>query len=244
MNKKVNKKKSSENVTTRRDVQRLIDKANKRIKRLEKDGFQSAPAYKWLEENLNGDYTNKFSIKGMNEKEVERYKHKVLKFLSLKTSTLSGARKALKDSQEALKKAVPNGRELNIDMNDENVRKNFWYLYNALQEYRKAAGEVVKSTDPTAIDYINRSIQVHDFLSEKWDDLSPDNNESMADMIKQIATELRYRNADSENDIRFETLAAQEEGGDGYYDEEYALESLREKKKMKKGKKSKRYYYI
>ena len=88
MNKKVNKKKSSENVTTRRDVQRLIDKANKRIKRLEKEGFKSAPAYKWLEDNMTGDYTNKFSIKGMNEKEVERYKHKVLKFLSLKTSTL------------------------------------------------------------------------------------------------------------------------------------------------------------
>lgn len=244
MNKKLNKKKSSENVTTRRDVQRLIDKANKRIKRLEKEGFQSAPAYKWLEDNMTGDYTNKFSIKGMSDKEVERYKHKVLKFLSLKTSTLSGARKALKDSQEALKKAVPNGRELNIDMNDENVRKNFWHLYNALQEYRKAAGEVVKSTDPTAIDYINRSIQANDFLSKNWENLSPDSNESMAEMIKNIATELRYRNVDEEEELKYETLAAREEGGDGYYDEEYALETLREKKKMKKGKKSKRYYYI
>ena len=243
MNKKVNKK-SSENVTTRRDVQRLIDKANKRIKRLEKEGFESAPAYKWLEENLNGDYTNKFSIKGMNEKEVERYKHKVLKFLSLKTSTLSGAKKALKDSKEALKKAIPNGRELNIDMNNETVRKNFWNLYNALQEYRKAAGEVVKSTDPTAIDYINRSIKASDFLSKNWENLSPDSNDAMAELIKNIATELRYRNVDNEDEIRYETLASLEEGGDGYYDEEYALESLREKKKMKKGKKSKRYYYI
>ena len=244
MNKKVNKKKSSENVTTRRDVQRLIDKANKRIKRLEKEGFQSAPAYKWLEENMTGDYTNKFSIKGMSDKEAERYKHKVLKFLSLKTSTLIGARKALKDSNEALKKAVPNGRELNIDMNDENVRKNFWYLYNALQEYRKTAGEVVKSTDPTAIDYINRSIKANDFLSKQWDNLSPDSNESMAEMIKNIATELRYRNVDEEEELKYETLAAHEEGGYGYYDEEYALESLREKNKMKKGKNSKRYYYI
>lgn len=244
MNKKLNKKKSSENVTTRRDVQRLIDKANKRVKRLEKEGFKSAPAYKWLEDNMTGDYTNKFSIKGMSDKEVERYKHKVLKFLSLKTSTLSGARKALKDSQEALEKAIPNGRELNIDMNDENVRKNFWYLYNALQEYRKSAGEVVKSTDPTAIDYINRSIQANDFLSKNWENLSPDSNESMAEMIKNIATELRYRNVDEEEELKYETLAVREEGGDGYYDEEYALETLREKKKMKKGKKSKRYYYI
>ena len=77
----------------RAEARRLVSMANKRIKRLEQQNLQDTPAYQsWYN---NGAV--KFSVKGKSHKEVKREMARINKFLNHVTSTVTGAKKNLRD---------------------------------------------------------------------------------------------------------------------------------------------------
>ncbi|AXQ65935.1 MAG: hypothetical protein [Podoviridae sp. ctdc61] len=66
----------------------LASKANKRVRRLEKNGFTDQSAYRTYVES-----GGKFSVKGKNEKEILAELERVKKFLGDESSTVSGINK-------------------------------------------------------------------------------------------------------------------------------------------------------
>lgn len=78
-------------MVSRSEFRRKASMANKRIKRMESQGFQS-PAYKQMMKT-----GGKFSIKGLSGKDLERENARLDKFLGAKTSTVRGSKKVYKD---------------------------------------------------------------------------------------------------------------------------------------------------
>lgn len=78
-------------MVSRSEFRRKASMANKRIKRMESQGFQS-PAYKQMMKT-----GGKFSIKGLSGKDLERENARLDKFLGSKTSTVRGSKKVYKD---------------------------------------------------------------------------------------------------------------------------------------------------
>ena len=77
----------------RAEARRLVSMANKRLRRLEQQNLQDTPAYQsWYN---NGAV--KFSVKGKTHKEVKHEMARINKFLNFTTSTVTGAKKNLKD---------------------------------------------------------------------------------------------------------------------------------------------------
>lgn len=77
----------------RAEARRLVSMANKRLRRLEQQNLQNTPAYQsWYN---NGAV--KFSVKGKTHKEVKHEMARMNKFLNQVTSTVTGAKKNLKD---------------------------------------------------------------------------------------------------------------------------------------------------
>lgn len=74
-------------MVSRSEFRRKASMANKRIKRMESQGFQS-PAYKQMMKTGGN-----FSIKGLSGKELERENARLDKFLNAKTSTVRGSKK-------------------------------------------------------------------------------------------------------------------------------------------------------
>lgn len=76
----------------KREVSRLASMANKRLVRLEKNGFEDSPAYKqWIESG-----GEKFSVRGKDYNELQKELARVRQFVNAKTSTIRGAQSVLK----------------------------------------------------------------------------------------------------------------------------------------------------
>ena len=76
----------------KREVSRLASMANKRLVRLEKNGFEDSPAYKqWIESG-----GEKFSVRGKDYNELQKELARVRQFVNAKTSTIRGAQSMLK----------------------------------------------------------------------------------------------------------------------------------------------------
>lgn len=77
----------------RKEVSRLASMANKRLKRLERNGLQMLPAYqKWQE---NGAI--KFSVKGKDYNQLQSEYWRLKNFLDNRTSTVRGANSFLRE---------------------------------------------------------------------------------------------------------------------------------------------------
>lgn len=77
----------------RRQVSRLASVANKRVERLEKNGFKNSPAYKaYLETG------GKFGIKGKTYQEVQAEAARLKRFIDARTSTTTGVTSFLKET--------------------------------------------------------------------------------------------------------------------------------------------------
>ena len=76
----------------KREVSRLASMANKRLVRLEHNGFEDSPAYKqWIESS-----GEKFSVRGKDYNELQKELARVRQFVNAKTSTIRGAQSVLK----------------------------------------------------------------------------------------------------------------------------------------------------
>lgn len=76
----------------KREVSRLASMSNKRLVRLEKNGFEDSPAYKqWIESG-----GEKFSVRGKDYNELQKELARVRQFVNAKTSTIRGAQSVLK----------------------------------------------------------------------------------------------------------------------------------------------------
>lgn len=75
----------------RRDASRLASKANKRVERLERNGFTDSPAYKTY---LEGG--GKFGVRGKTYNEVQAEVARLNRFLDSQTSTIKGVVENLK----------------------------------------------------------------------------------------------------------------------------------------------------
>lgn len=75
------------------EVSRYASMANKRLVRLENNGFEDSPAYKkWVEQGAQ-----KFSVRGKDYNELQRELARVRAFCNAKTSTIRGAQNVLKE---------------------------------------------------------------------------------------------------------------------------------------------------
>lgn len=76
----------------KQEVSRLASMANKRLVRLENNGFEDSPAYKqWIESG-----GEKFSVRGKDYNELQKELARVRQFVNAKTSTIRGAQSVLK----------------------------------------------------------------------------------------------------------------------------------------------------
>ena len=76
----------------KREVSRLASMANKRLVRLENNGFEDSPAYKqWFESG-----GEKFSVRGKDYNALQKELARVRQFVNAKTSTIRGAQSVLK----------------------------------------------------------------------------------------------------------------------------------------------------
>lgn len=76
----------------KQEVSRLASMANKRLVRLENNGFEDSPAYKqWIESG-----GEKFSVRGKDYNALQKELARVRQFVNAKTSTIRGAQSVLK----------------------------------------------------------------------------------------------------------------------------------------------------
>ena len=77
----------------RQEASRMASMANKRLKRLEKNGLQDTPAYqKWIESG-----GEKFGVRGKDYNEVQREMARMRQFINSQTSTIKGVNNVLKE---------------------------------------------------------------------------------------------------------------------------------------------------
>ena len=74
------------------EVSRLASMANKRLVRLENNGFEDSPAY----QQFVASGGEKFSVRGKDYNELQKELARVRQFINAKTSTIRGAQSVLK----------------------------------------------------------------------------------------------------------------------------------------------------
>lgn len=74
------------------EVSRLASMANKRLVRLENNGFEDSPAY----QQFVASGGEKFSVRGKDYNELQKELARVRQFVNAKTSTIRGAQSVLK----------------------------------------------------------------------------------------------------------------------------------------------------
>ena len=143
--------------------------ANKRLKRLEKNGLTEMPAYRnWV------DYGGgaKFSVKGKNYNELQAELSRVNKFIDNQTSTVRGAHKVLKN--------IANTAGINYKKVGELYTKtnNFFSLASKVQQYMDNTQGAAQ-----AIGYQKLWTVINDYVKRNDVDLS----ESIEDMDSMVS---------------------------------------------------------
>lgn len=113
------------------DISKKASMANKRLKRLEKNGLTSVPAYR---EYVRGGGV-KFSVKGKNYNELQAELARVNHFIDSKTSTVRGTNTVLRDVANTAKIKYSNVKELYSNVNA------FFQLTNKVSDYLNATGQ-------------------------------------------------------------------------------------------------------
>lgn len=108
----------------------VTNKANKRLKRLEREDMVT-PAYRHWKDSLGGE---KFGIRGKDDDGVVETIQKSERFLNMQTSTLGGGRHYLKDI----------GERLGLDVSDTHAiqesSNKIFSVTHKLDEYLKSGG--------------------------------------------------------------------------------------------------------
>lgn len=132
-----------------KDFNRLVSMANKRLRRMKKKGYQS-PAYKSAMKT-GGKFHNKRGA-SFNEKQKEYYR--VKQFLGMKTSTIKGSKKVLKDmlSSTGLDDVVDVDTIMTTEVKGNpdgstDVINKFFDLASMVDDYLKTARRTVSSDE-------------------------------------------------------------------------------------------------
>lgn len=132
-----------------KDFNRLVSMANKRLRRMKKKGYQS-PAYKSAMKT-GGKFHNKRGA-SFNEKQKEYYR--VKQFLGMKTSTIKGSKKVLKDmlSATGLDDVVDADTIMTTEVKGNpdgstDVINKFFDLASMVDDYLKTARRTVSSDE-------------------------------------------------------------------------------------------------
>lgn len=156
----------------RREIQRKIDLANKRIERLKKQEYnESIPALK----NIEG----KFSIKGKSGNELAKEIARVNQFLTNKTSTVKGTQDYLKNMAKNLEISYKNMNEISrkakmiFELSDKlsqylnNLNGSFFHY----QQILKIASQYVESNELKSL-----GKDLDDIVQEISENLNKNNN--------------------------------------------------------------------
>ena len=136
---KANKKRV---LAKKREIQKLLNKANKRLKRLEKANLKTSPAYQGL--YREGGWTEKesrFGVKGKTAKEINREYIRIKKFLNDSTSTVRGATKVLKETAKNVGLKYRNVREL------KEIAPKFFELASKARQYLESSNRQAEALD-------------------------------------------------------------------------------------------------
>lgn len=136
---KANKKRV---LAKKREIQKLLNKANKRLKRLEKANLKSSPAYQGL--YREGGWTEKesrFGVKGKTSKEINKEYIRIKNFLNDSTSTVRGATKVLKETAKKVGLKYRTVREL------KEITPKFFELVSKARQYLESSNRQAESLD-------------------------------------------------------------------------------------------------
>lgn len=154
------------------EISKKASMANKRLKRLEKNGLTDLPSYKnWV--TYNGGV--KFSVKGKNYNELKSELARVNNFIDNQTSTVRGANKYLKNIADTV------GLKYDRVSDLKNSTSNFFELVSKVGQYMDSTAQIAQ-----AMGYQKMWEVVNNYLQENAVDLS-DSIEDVDDMIEDIS---------------------------------------------------------
>lgn len=136
---KANKKRV---LAKKREIQKLMNKANKRLKRLEQANLKTSPAYQGL--YREGGWTEKesrFGVRGKTAKEINREYIRIKNFLNDSTSTVRGATKVLKETAKNVGLKYRTVREL------KEISPKFFELVSKARQYLESSNRHAESLD-------------------------------------------------------------------------------------------------
>ena len=125
----------------RKEVSRKASLANKRLARLEKNNLQDSPAYKKFMESGG----KKFSIRGKTGSELSKELIKIDNFINMKTSTVKGLNKVLKDTADRVGVTYKDMKQLQA------YSSKFFELYNKSLQYLDTVEKMGHAFDSTEI---------------------------------------------------------------------------------------------
>lgn len=154
----------------KKELQRKVAMANKRVKRLEQNDMTSLPAYKYYQEMKQGE---KFSSAGKDYNELRKELAKVDNFLGAKTSKIRDANKYLKGIAERTGIEYKSAKELpaktkkffELTSKVEQYLKNVQGSYSAIgyQKVWETVSEYVKDND---IDLGSDALDMEQYLDD------------------------------------------------------------------------------
>lgn len=154
------------------EVSRKASLANKRLKRLEKNGLTNLPAYRnWL------DYKGgvKFSVKGKSHNELVAEMARLDHFINAKTSTVRGANATLKQIASNTNISYKRVGELNVKLS------NFFDLYSKVEQYLQNSLQIANAVGSDTVMKV-----VSDYVRDQEQTIKAGMND-YKDMVESIS---------------------------------------------------------
>lgn len=120
----------------RKEANKVISMANKRLARLEKSNLTDSPAYTKL---VDSKGNAKFSVKGLDHNQLQAEMSKVKKFVQAKTSTVRGINNTLKEMANNTGIKYKNLKEL------RSKASSFFNLASKVEQYLRNVEDVASA---------------------------------------------------------------------------------------------------
>lgn len=174
------------------EISRKASMANKRVKRLEKNGLTDTPAYQSYVKHGG----HKFSVKGKSYNELQGELSRVNHFIDSKTSTVRGANSVLKDIAHATGIKYNNVAELRTKSSE------FFQIASKVNQYLDNLNGL-----SSAIQYQKIWTQINEYVKNQRIDLgsSLSDVEDIANAVSQILAQ--QQTIDVQNNI-YDTFQA------------------------------------
>jgi len=156
-------------VAYRLEVSRLASLANKRVKRLEKNGLTDSPAYQRLVQEGNP----RFGVKGKTFNEVQTELSRLNRFINSQTSTVRGITSNLKDMAKNTGIKYKNVKELKTKAG------KFFELASKVEQYLRTVEDMA-----SAIGYN----QIWEVINEYTDEAKIDLGDAETDIDSLVET--------------------------------------------------------